>query len=70
MKFRVRSWVGEQSLPNMDVTTDSKRVAAQEARLRAAAYVTGYGDVSVIVPGEMALRGEPLEAWVMGVLDG
>ena len=62
MTYRIRSWVGEQPLPALDVTTDAAHVAVDEARARARAY--GWEDVSVAIAGARTLKGENLRAWV------
>lgn len=69
MTYRVRSHVGDQPLPGMDVTTNSARVAAEEARTRAAEYPNGYADVSLLGVDGPALRGPALASWVARVLE-
>ena len=67
MTYRVRSWAGNTPLPGMDVTTGSARVAAHEVIERASRYRT-FDDVSLIVPGQRAMKGDELRLWTERVL--
>lgn len=58
MTYRIRTWVGAQPLPNLDVTTGSWPVAIHECRDRAERY--GWDDVSLLVTGQRALKGDEL----------
>lgn len=61
--IRIRTFDGKVSLPSLDVTTGSNRVAAEEAASRGKTY--GWDDVSVnFGDGSRAMRGEELRAWV------
>jgi hypothetical protein len=62
MKYRIRTWCGEAALPDLDVKTDSLRVAQEEVRDRIAWY--GADDVSLIRPGHKPLKGSELEDWL------
>lgn len=62
MRYRVRTWVGAQPLPNLDVTTNSYPVAIEACRARAVRF--GWDDVSLNIAGERPFKGGELKQLV------